>query len=303
MAKIAVELQQALVRRARDGSPGATAARVLARGDGWRVADVVCTTGPQDRPFEEQHSQFSIAIVTAGSFEYRSAAGRELMTPGSVLLGNDGQYFECAHDHGAGDRCLAFWYAPERFEALAEGAGATGSRTGFRALRLPPLRALSPLVARACAGLRGSAAVAWEELSVQIAGLAIRLAAGLSPDEVTAAPPSAMARVTRAVRKVEREAAADLGLASLAREARLSPYHFLRVFERMTGLTPHQYVRRVRLREAATRLASEATRILEIALDCGFGDVSSFNRAFRAEFGTNPRAYRRRTQARGGSAP
>jgi AraC-like DNA-binding protein len=45
---------------------------------------------------------------------------------------------------------------------------------------------------------------------------------------------------------------------------------FLRTFQQLTGLTPHQFV-------------------LDIALDCGFGDVSNFNRAFRNEFGENPR--------------
>jgi AraC family transcriptional regulator len=71
-------------------------------------------------------------------------------------------------------------------------------------------------------------------------------------------------------------------------------YHFLRTFERLTGVTPHQYLVRARLREAAIRLSAGPDRILDIALDCGFGDVSNFNRAFRAEFGVNPRAYRAR---------
>jgi AraC-like DNA-binding protein len=82
-------------------------------------------------------------------------------------------------------------------------------------------------------------------------------------------------------------------LTSLAREAKLSPYHFLRTFERLMGITPHQYLLRMRLRQAATRL-SGAGKVLDIALDCGFGDVSNFNRTFRAEFGASPREYRRR---------
>ena len=57
-------------------------------------------------------------------------------------------------------------------------------------------------------------------------------------------------------------------------------------------MTPHQYVLRARLRQAAMRLAVEPARIIDIAFDCGFGDVSNFNRAFRAEFGVSPRAYR-----------
>jgi len=58
-------------------------------------------------------------------------------------------------------------------------------------------------------------------------------------------------------------------------------------------VTPHQYVLRARLRRAATRLATEAGKILDLAFESGFGDLSNFNRAFRAEFGTSPRAYRR----------
>jgi AraC-like DNA-binding protein len=50
----------------------------------------------------------------------------------------------------------------------------------------------------------------------------------------------------------------------------------------------------MRLRRAAVRLRNEPAKIVDIALDCGFGDVSNFNRAFRAEFGVSPRAYRNR---------
>jgi AraC-like DNA-binding protein len=74
----------------------------------------------------------------------------------------------------------------------------------------------------------------------------------------------------------------------------LSPYHFLRTFEHVTGVTPHQYVLRARLRAAAIRLATESTRVIQIAFDCGFGDVSNFNRAFRSEFGLAPISYRRK---------
>ena len=64
----------------------------------------------------------------------------------------------------------------------------------------------------------------------------------------------------------------------------------------MVGVTPHQYVRRARLREAAARLLTEPGTILEIALDCGFDDISTFNRAFRAEFRTAPRLFRQAPQ-------
>ena len=84
----------------------------------------------------------------------------------------------------------------------------------------------------------------------------------------------------------------EIGRSLLARMANLSPYHFLRIFECLTGVTPHQFILRARLRAAATRLVEEPHKILDIALDCGFGDVSNFNRAFRTEFGMSPRRYR-----------
>ena len=159
-------------------------------------------------------------------------------------------------------------------------------------LRLPPLRELSSLIARARAGLEYSADTPWEELSVELAAATLRVERGIS-SRAEHAPPSAIARVTRSVRAIERRPDGALGLGSLAREAGLSPYHFLRTFERLTGITPHQYVRRARLRDAASRLAAEREKVLDIALDCGFGDVSNFNHAFRSEFGVSPQTFRR----------
>jgi AraC family transcriptional regulator len=307
LAKIAVELERALASRAASGARGEATPRVLAEGDGWTVADVLCTSGWQDRPFEEQHSFYTIAMVTTGTFQYRGAAGCEFMSPGALVLGNAGQYFECGHEHGAGDHCLAFWYTPEYFERLAADAGA--GKAWFPVLRLPPVRQVSSLGARVLAALSNSkpqpatnaASVPvppsaknigmWEELSLQLGAQVLRLVGDAAPAEHVPLP-STLARVTRVVRMIERDPRADLAMGKLARQAGLSPYHFLRIFERVTGLTPHQYVLRARLREAAVRLAAGEGRILDIALDCGFGDVSNFNRAFRAEFGASPREFR-----------
>jgi AraC-like DNA-binding protein len=285
LAEIAAALRQAIERREAEGSAGGMAARVLARGEGWSVMDVVCTSGPGDRSFAEQHRDVSIAVVAAGSFQYRSEAGRALLAPGAVMLANAGEMFECGHTHGAGDRCISFSYTPECFEQLA-------GVPGFRVPALPPMRAMSAAIARACAGVVEQAeAAAWEELSVQMAVEAARLAEGIAG--LADALPSAEARVTRVVRMIEAAPAARHSVTTLAKEARLSPYHFLRTFESITGLTPHQYVMRIRLRRAASLLLREERNVLDVALDCGFGDISNFNRSFRAEFGVSPRAFRR----------
>jgi AraC-like DNA-binding protein len=303
-----------LAARALTGARGGTASRPLAQGDGWTVTDVVCTSGPGDRPFEERHSRVGIAVVAAGSFGYRSGSGRALLTPGSLLLGNAGDCFECGHEHGAGDRCVAFRYEPELFERLAADAGAGRAERRFRAPRLPPLRAAAALVARALAGLQQTTTPPdpsslsshrarqrleshWEELAYALAARTVEIVAGL-PRGAARAPLDVEAKVARAVRAIEAEPDGDHGLSTLARRAGLSPYHFLRSFERVTGATPHQFVLRTRLRAAALRLADleferRGEKIVDVAYDAGFGDLSNFNRTFRTEFGATPSAYAR----------
>ncbi len=128
-----------------------------------------------------------------GVFKYRSTVDRGLMTPGSLLLGNHGQSFECGHQHGEGDRCVSFWYEPEYFERLVADAGAGRRQLGFSVPRLPPSPRLSPLVARAGAGVLGAAGVTWEELAVSLGARTFRLAAGDSSSE-TSSPPNAEGR-------------------------------------------------------------------------------------------------------------
>jgi len=311
LAKIAVESNRGPAYQ-KSGQAGASLfSRVLAEGNAWCVREVICSAGPRDRAFEEQHTRPSIAIVVAGTFQYRSHAGRELMTPGSLLLGNAGQCFECGHEHGVGDRCLSFEYDPEYFESIAAEAG-DGSRTPrFSSLRVPPVRALSPVIARTLAMAAGeghsseqSRAVGnlqnhmpsnrtalWEEIAFELVGRSLAIAGAAQPNRIST--PAAEARVTRVLRMLERHPDTSHTLASLAAEARLSRYHFLRIFCQLAGLTPHQYIVRARLRYAAMQLITEPSPVLEIALASGFGDVSNFNHAFRAEFGVNPSLYRK----------
>jgi len=104
----------------------APTARPIAAGRGWAINDVVCRLGPQDRSGEERFNSATIAVVLDGLFECRSSAGAALLYPGAFFLGNAGTCFECGHDHGVGDRCVAFHFDAALFEEIA--ATAAGSR-------------------------------------------------------------------------------------------------------------------------------------------------------------------------------
>jgi AraC-like DNA-binding protein len=99
-------------------------------------------------------------------------------------------------------------------------------------------------------------------------------------------------RVDVAIERIEASFDEPLALADLAREVGLSPYHFLRVFRRLTGTTPHQYLLGARLRHAARMLLDSERPITDIAYDSGFADLSNFVRTFHRAIGASPRAYR-----------
>lgn len=81
--------------------------------------------------------------------------------------------------------------------------------------------------------------------------------------------------------------------ADLARVSRFSPWHSYRLFHQHTGLTPADYIRRLRLSQSALRLKRENCRVIDVAYDLGFGSVDGYQRAFLREFGCNPGAYAR----------
>lgn len=267
-------------------------ATLLASGTGWWVSDVVCTSGPRDPCYVEQHSAYSIALVTRGNFQYRTAQGSALMTPGSLLLGNDGACFECGHQHGRGDRCLAFHFSAELFESIAAAVPGT-RRVTLGAPRLSPLpSALATLAAAQALRDEGGATEEFGELALRVAGT-VRAALNEDGSSGRRSPTARDERkVAAALRRIEALNGARLTLDELAAESAMSPFHFLRIFEQVVGVTPGQYVLRMRLHRAAVRLRLTEDTIAAVALDCGFGDLSTFNRQFRRATGVTPRTYR-----------
>ena len=103
-----------------------------------------------------------------------------------------------------------------------------------------------------------------------------------------------VARINRVLDHIGAHLAQPLDLQTLAEVAHFSPWHFHRVFQAMTGETLADCVRRLRLEAAAQRLVSRPSEpALNIALDVGFASAEVFTRAFKAQFGVPPTAWRR----------
>lgn len=98
--------------------------------------------------------------------------------------------------------------------------------------------------------------------------------------------------VQRMQEHIDRCIGERITLRSLADTAGYSPWHSARMFKEITGETPFNYIRKLRLSHAAERLKDKDEKIVDVAFDFVFGSHESFTRAFSRQFGMTPRKYK-----------
>ncbi|MFL6580682.1 MAG: helix-turn-helix domain-containing protein [Burkholderiales bacterium] len=251
------------------------------------IIDYRCTAGPAERPFAEVHQSWSVSYVRKGSFGYRTRGQAFELVAGSVLVGKPGEEFTCTHEHhSCGDECLAFHLEPE-------AADAAGWRADiWRSTGLPPLPELMVVGELAQAAAEATSDIGIDEIAwlfpVRVAE--VRAGRMQNPQQVGARD---RRRAVESALWLDTHAHEEIDLDGAARQAGLSPFHFLRLFAKVIGVTPHQYVVRSRLRHAARQLAAEERPITDVALDVGFADLSNFVRTFYRAAGVSPRAFRK----------
>ncbi len=99
-------------------------------------------------------------------------------------------------------------------------------------------------------------------------------------------------RIRRAVELMHAHLDRDLPLEEIAAAAYLSPFHFSRLFKKLTGATPHAYLATLRAARAQTLLADTDLSITQVSARVGYASPSHFTKAFRQATGLTPRAFR-----------
>ena len=100
-------------------------------------------------------------------------------------------------------------------------------------------------------------------------------------------------RIRRSVELMHTQLDQDLTLKALAAESYLSPFHFARLFKKLTGSTPHNYLAGIRAVRAQLLLAGTELSVTEIGARVGYLSASHFTKAFRLATGTTPREFRK----------
>ena len=247
----------------------------------WR-----CAAGPQDRPRSECHAQHSLSYVLRGSFGCRCRGRHRELARGSLFVGHAGDEYQCTHEHHAGgDECLSFAFDAELVEQLG------GDTRAWSCIAMPAHPSLVALDELARTTAHGHTQLALDELGMALAARFVSLQTGtvVAPREPSVRE---RRRAMQAGAWIDAHSTEAVDLDAAAAHIGSSRFHFLRLFARVVGVTPHQYLIRCRLRRAARLLAEDTRPVTQVALDCGFGDLSNFVRTFGRATGQAPLAFR-----------
>src|SRR5882672_7462496 len=218
------------------------------------VSDFRCSAGPDDTPFVEQHTCHSISYVRKGSFGCHSRGRFFELVAGSILVGHPGDEYVCGHE------CLSFFLTPELVETIGDRAEI------WQVGAAPPLPELMVLAELAQAAADGRSDVGLDEVGQAFASRFVEVVSGRAREPVSAAARDRRRAVETAL-WIDAHSHQQIDLEDAAGQADISPFHFLRLFGSVLGVTPHQYLVRSRLRHAARLLADDERSVTDVAYD------------------------------------
>lgn len=247
---------------------------------------------------EHHHDYFELMLIEQGQIHHWINGVEEVLDPGHLVFLRPSDSHALQAQTGTGARILNVMFRSETAAHLVGRYGDEFSgRFFWQSGALPTtLRLRGPQRERAVNAMltlqtshRSLTRIEHFLLSV----MTHVLDAGDVVDDRAPAWLLAACRATREPRVFRQGAEGFLAAAGRSQE------HVCRQSRRYLGLSPTQYVNRIRIQHAAMLLAGTDRGLPDVAADCGFENLSYFHRLFRDQYGTTPRSYRLRHRQRG----
>jgi len=236
------------------------------------------------------HETYALGTVESGGETFMARGQRHYVRRGSLVLLNPGDIHDGETADPAGWRYRMLYPALEVLARVAsEIAGQPTPAPHFRRPVVEDPEGARVLLAAHHAADRSRSALARETRLIE--ALALLVTRHADPAPLPAKANGDHASIRRVCDLIEDELGEDLALETLAAEARMSSWHFLRVFRRETGATPHLYVLQRRLARAR-RLLEAGDAPADVAAATGFSDQSHLTNRFRRTYGVTPAVFR-----------
>lgn len=264
----------------------------LLESEQFRVLDSRCQH-PRAGPSEERGGQPGhLVLLRRGCFGYHLGLRRFVSDPCTALLHHPRVDYRVSHPGAEGDDATVVSFAPELFDELWSGCGPERSELGLSAAtQLRHARAHAALLQQ------GGDRLSREEV---VLGLLEAVASdGQRLRSPSRGERSARRRtVARARALMGADLSAKLSIATVAAEARCSPFHLMRLFQAETGLSLRAYRRQLRVLTALQRLAEGEQDLGRLALELGFAHHSHLSHSVRRVLGSTPARLRAELQQR-----
>jgi AraC-like DNA-binding protein/quercetin dioxygenase-like cupin family protein len=235
------------------------------------------------------HSGVEISWCAKGSAEYEIAGRVVTLRPGAaIVIPADVEHSTSFREPDSQAHSIHVGRDAFREATEAIGARLTDARIAEGTVDRPStLATLGSLLAREADDERGGKALAIEALTDAVVAVALRT------EDEPARTGSQDPRVRRAVDLICDRYADSLTIEDLAHAARMSRFHFSRLFRQQTGKSPYRYLLDVRMSRAAQLMRVRRCGVTEAALSVGCSDLGRFGRMFRAAHGVRPSEYLR----------
>ena len=258
-------------------------------GEAFHIVDK--TLGPEPPVRAHRHDYYELFLVVSGALSHRTREGRDRLVAGDLTMIRPDDAHALWSEGAQGVRIVNVMFHARTAEHMLarygdDLAGRFFWHAGEAALRIPLADGLRETVMRQMQRLRAGPRSLSRIERFLLALTTDLLDAQTEPSGL----PGWLAGACRAARAPEVFRRGGAGLVAVAGRGH---EHVCRQVRRHLGMTPTQYVNRIRIEHAAMLLGTSDATLAQIAEECGFEGQGHFHRLFRAHYGATPGSFRR----------